>query len=244
MPLRDHFRPPVNHHHAWDELHGGWPMKIVEALQSRLPAEYTAAPQVHLGGSVEIDVGTYEKLNGGNGHFAGSEGGGTATAVWTETEPTLKLETELPQFDEYEVRIYDLQRQRRLVAAIELVSPSNKDRPDSRRAFVAKCAALLLQEVSVTIVDVVTTRESNLYGELVEFLDLGRHSAAQPLPPIYAAACRGLIRRHRWNFETWHQPLEIGQPLPRLPIWLAEDLFVPLDLESSYEETCRVLRIA
>src|SRR5687767_10470485 len=60
MPLRDHFRPPVNRHHAWDELHGGWPMKIVEAIQPLLPANFTAAPQVHLGGAVEIDVGTYE----------------------------------------------------------------------------------------------------------------------------------------------------------------------------------------
>jgi hypothetical protein len=244
MPLRDHFRPPVNHHHAWDELHGQWPAMMVLQLTGILPPEYTAAPQVHLGGAVEIDVGTYEKLNGGNGHLAESNGGGIATAVWTETKPSLSLETELPEFDEYEVRIYDVERQRRLVAAIELVSPSSKDRPESRRAFVAKCATLLLQGVSVTIVDVVTTRESNLYDELVDFLDLGKLSVAESKPPIYAAACRGIIRRQRWKFETWHQSLNVGQPLPRLPVWLAEDLVVPLDLESSYEETCRVLRIA
>jgi hypothetical protein len=29
-----------------------------------------------------------------------------------------------------------------------------------------------------------------------------------------------------------------------LPLWLAGNLGVPLDLEASYEETCRVLRIA
>ena len=32
MPLRDHFRSPVNDKHTWDELHGGWPMMIVRAL--------------------------------------------------------------------------------------------------------------------------------------------------------------------------------------------------------------------
>jgi hypothetical protein len=26
MPLRDHFRSPLNDVHSWDELHGGWPM--------------------------------------------------------------------------------------------------------------------------------------------------------------------------------------------------------------------------
>ena len=27
------------------------------------------------------------------------------------------------------------------------------------------------------------------------------------------------------------------------PVWLADDLAVPLELETTYEETCRVLRI-
>jgi hypothetical protein len=35
-----------------------------------------------------------------------------------------------------------------------------------------------------------------------------------------------------------------GRPLPPLPIWLDVDLGVTLDLEASYEDTCRVLRIA
>ncbi|MBW3543052.1 MAG: hypothetical protein KY476_22565 [Planctomycetes bacterium] len=28
MPLRDHFRSPLDDVHSWDELHGGWPMMI------------------------------------------------------------------------------------------------------------------------------------------------------------------------------------------------------------------------
>ena len=44
--------------------------------------------------------------------------------------------------------------------------------------------------------------------------------------------------------EAWAHPLELGRPLPTLPLWLAENLAVPLELEPSYEETCRILRIA
>jgi hypothetical protein len=146
--------------------------------------------------------------------------------------------------DEYEVRVYDSARDRRLVAAIELVSPSNKDRPETRRAFVAKCAALLQQQVSVAIIDVVTTREFNLYAELLEFLGRTDPSLAQPPGALYAVACRGTMPRKRWLFEAWHRGLTLGQPLPALPIWLADDLAITLDLENSYEETCRVLRIA
>jgi hypothetical protein len=38
--------------------------------------------------------------------------------------------------------------------------------------------------------------------------------------------------------------MHLGQSLPALPIWLDIDLSISLDLESSYEETCRFLRIS
>jgi len=34
-----------------------------------------------------------------------------------------------------------------------------------------------------------------------------------------------------------------GQPLPTLPLWLADNLAVPLELAECYEEPCRNLRI-
>jgi hypothetical protein len=80
--------------------------------------------------------------------------------------PHVHLGTET-ESDEYEVRVHDFERGRRLVAAIEIVSPSNKDRTESRRVFVAKCAAMLHKGVSVSIVDLVTARHFNLYTELL-----------------------------------------------------------------------------
>ena len=35
MPLRDHFRSPVNDTHSWDEVHGGWPMEIVRHYNNK-----------------------------------------------------------------------------------------------------------------------------------------------------------------------------------------------------------------
>ena len=37
MPLRDHFRSPVNDKHTWDEVHGLWPGMIVRELFEILP---------------------------------------------------------------------------------------------------------------------------------------------------------------------------------------------------------------
>jgi hypothetical protein len=42
----------------------------------------------------------------------------------------------------------------------------------------------------------------------------------------------------------WAYPLAVGQPLPNLLILLTDESNVLLELEASYEETCRVLRIA
>jgi hypothetical protein len=66
----------------------------------------------------------------------------------------------------------------------------------------------------------------------------------QPKAPcLYVVACRNVLKRNKWRFESWFQTLALGQPLPTLPIWLDDDLAVPLELEGCYEQTCRALRI-
>jgi hypothetical protein len=244
VPLRDHFRPPLDDDTSWEGLPGGWPMMIVADLSEKLPPRYVAAPRVHSGALVEIDVATYEKgdlpspVPG-----SASDEGSVATAVWAPPQPTFAVAADLPDQDEYEVRVYDLKRNRRLVAAVEIVSPGNKDRPEHRRAFVAKCAALLQQRVSVAIVDLVTTRQFNLYGELLEVIGERDPLLAPEPPPLYAVACRGTRKADGWHFEAWAQALALGQPLPTLPLWLADNFAVSLELETSYEQACRILRI-
>src|ERR1051325_3886880 len=125
MLLRDHFRSPLNDVRSWDELHGQWPAVIVQQLGKKLPPRYIAAPRVHFGSQVEIDVAAYETETGDSiAPAAGQGNGAVATAVWAPARPTLAVETDLPDADEFEVRVYDTERGRRLVAAIEIVSPA------------------------------------------------------------------------------------------------------------------------
>lgn len=245
MPLRDHFRPSANLLTSWERIHGGWPMVIVQFLVHKLPRRFVASANVHHGSSVEIDVATYEideadslAMEAGNG-----DGGGVATAVWAPAKPTLAVATDLPSPDDCEVLVYDAKSGGQLVAAVEIVSPANKDRPDHRAAFVAKCAALLQNRVSVCIVDLVTTRPFNLYHDLLELIGQADPSLGPEPPASYAVSCRGTKRGKDWLLETWNQPVAVGQPLPTLPLWLADNLAVPLELEASYEDTCRTLRI-
>ncbi len=241
MPLRDHFRSPVNDTHSWDEVHGQWPGEIVRDLTTILPTGFRAAPKVHLGSAFEVDVAGYD-LDTRDPDAPPSSDGGTATL--TTQSPTHTVEVDLSDQDEYEIRVYDTERGRQLVAAIEIVSPSNKDRTTAREVFVGKVTALLREGVCVSLVDLVSVRQANLYTELLA--KLGRSDPAlAPTPPhLYAVTLRARKSKRRKLLDAWFYPMTVGQPLPTLPLWLAPDLHVMLPLEPSYQETCRVLGIA
>src|SRR5438046_10333452 len=119
MPLRDHFRPPLDELRHWEGFYATWPVMIVALLRRKLPRRYFAEPRVHSGSSAEIDVATFEdegesvsRAGEGNGS------GGVATAVWAPPRPTLAVVTDLPAQDVYEVLVSDEQRHRRLVPAV------------------------------------------------------------------------------------------------------------------------------
>lgn len=236
MPLRDHFRPPVSKRHSWEGFHGGWPMAIIQQLREQLPPGFTAAPIVRLGSAVDSPI-IVEDL---------------PAPPRDALAPVVAREVEEQEEYEYEVHVYETQREhegaereRTLVAAIELVSPANKDRPRSRNAFVAKCAELVRRGVAVSIVDLVTVKSFNLYAELMTFTG---HGDADPMcanpPPTYAASVRRGPRGEKVLFEAWSRALVVGEPLPLLPLWLSPEVSVALDLERSYESACHSLWIA
>lgn len=246
MPLRDHFRPPVSKRSSWEGLHVGWPAAMMMQLNRVLPATFVAEPRVHLGTYSDMAGRPSEEeaeadivLNSGNG----PANGGVAIATWAPPAPSLTVETEFPEQYAYEVLIFDLERERQLVAAVEIVSPANKDRPDSRQLYIAKCANLLQKGVCVSLVDLVTVRNFNLYVELLALLRRRDPAFASDPPPTYAATCRKRLAGDKSWLDTWSNRLTLGQPLPKLPIRLADDLPVLLDLEESYEAACRVLKI-
>lgn len=239
MPLRDHFR--VGRNHIRSEVHGGWPMEICRHLLTILPKGFRSAPTVNLGTSFEVDIGAYENDGTPASRFIDSNGG---MATMVQEAPTLTIEADVSDQDEFEVKIYDVEYGRELVAVIELASPSNKDRPQTREKFANKCIALLQKGICVSIVDFVTERRANLYTEV-----LARVGGADPKlgatpPHLYAVTMRTRPRpKGRDLLDAWFYPMAVGEPLPTLPIWLRPDLRVVLPLETSYETTCDILGV-
>jgi hypothetical protein len=242
MPLRDHFHSPWSDENYWEGFHSAWANTIVRHLNgSLLPAQFRAVPQVHLGASVETDVATFEHLTANGSAAAEASSSAVATAVWAPPEPTQTLTVEFPDQDVCEVRVYDAERGMRLVGAIEFVSPGNKDRPEARQVFVAKCAAYLKEQIGLIIVDVVTERQANLHDELLRLVAPEKPAVADS--QLYAVAYRRLANGRFGRIDMWPFSLTVGQPLPILPLWLASELPIRIDLETTYEETCQVLRI-
>lgn len=238
MPLRDHFHPPLDLEVDWGSFHSAWANTLVRRFNERiLPARYRAQPELRLGQQVVVDVATLERESS----IESGGGNGVATAVWAPATVSRSTVVTFPARDVFEIRVTDPRR--RLVAAIELVSESNKDRPDARRDFAIKCASYLQQQVSVVIVDAVTSRQSDLYGELRSLLNLPAGPEWPSDPPVYAVALRTTKEGESWHLDAWEESMAVGAALPTLPLWLASDLAVPVELEETYAETCKVLRI-
>src|SRR5262249_36285381 len=99
--------------------------------------------------------------------------------------------------------------------------------------------------ICVSIVDVVTVRQFNLYTELLTLIGKEDPTLGTEPPHLYAVTIRGRTGAGpRALLDTWFYPLTPGQPLPSLPLWLTAERSISLDLEASYEDPCRVLRIA
>ncbi|MCI0704589.1 MAG: DUF4058 family protein [Planctomycetia bacterium] len=134
-----------------------------------------------------------------------------------------------------------------LVAAIELVSEANKDREEHRRSFVVKCASYLQKGVSLVVVDTVTTYSADLHDELCDLIEGGeplRWSSPTGLSVmVYRATRVSAETSPLLKLDVYPYQLGVGSALPTVPLWLAHDLAVPLELELTYAQACRSLRI-
>ncbi len=165
--------------------------------------------------------------------------------TWAAPAPALAVAVDLATVDGVEVQVFADDGDPRLAAAVELLSPRNKDRPAARQAFAVKCVGYLQQGSSVVVVDTVTTRRADLNRTILSLLGVDVGAAALPLASLLSTVSYRAVGREEESqqLQVWPAPLAVGQPLPTLPLWIAADFSVPLDLEASYQMTCADLRI-
>ncbi|OWK36146.1 hypothetical protein FRUB_08709 [Fimbriiglobus ruber] len=164
-----------------------------------------------------------------------SADGGVATQARIQpvlAPPDLVVPVVFPP--EFTVNVYETSGGPTLVAVLELVSPANKDRADSRRAFAGKCAGYLYRGLGLIVVDVVTSRLSRPLEDLLTLLD-----PALPYPDagnLTAVSYRPARTNDADSIEFRIKPLAAGAPLPELPLFLDAGRVVTVDLEATYQE--------
>src|SRR5207237_301196 len=152
--------------------------------------------QTHKGAAAEIDVATYEEA--GAAPTPAGNGSATATAratTWAPPAPPLTMPAVFPEG--FEVRVFSTEAGPVLVGAVELVSPRNKDRADSRRAFATKCANYLYHGISLIIVDIVTARTANLHNETMRLMEADPRFQMPADGALYAVAYRPVRRAEK-----------------------------------------------
>jgi hypothetical protein len=210
-------------------------------LNESLPPDYFAEFQVTVGTRIEVDVGTFTESGVPEEHIPQGPATAVLTRAWAPATPVAVIPAIFP--DDFQVKVFSSLAGPTLVAAIELVSPGNKDRDEARRAFAAKCAAYLQRGIGVVVVDIVTSRHDNLHDELMALLG---HTDGFKFPtptPLYATAYRPAHREERNEIDVWRHELGIGQPLPTVPLAVRGLGCLPIDLEGTYMEARKRGRI-
>lgn len=233
MPLLDHFNPPISKFVSWRTFHGTWAVEMARLLNERvLPPGYRAMPFVNRENPFEIDVATIEESPAENG----AEG-----VSWQPESPPVAVAINPEIIETARVDVMTDDGDPRLAAAIELVSPRNKDRASARETFAAKCAECLRSGSGLVVVDAVTNRRGDVHAAILEAI--GASEAELGVTGPSAISYRAVLSNGEAELQAWPKPLIVGKPLPTVPLWLAADLAVKLDLEASHAATCEVLRL-
>ena len=215
----------------WTDRHNNLAGEIRRLLNKLLPKPFYAINERRVvlasrdaGGGRRPDSGVYEVPGGP----AGARAGLLPSVRVTPAVPVVVAEAA----DELELAYVEVRARDEedpLVTAVEILSPTSKERSRSRRAHVAKQREYAARGVSVVEIDLLRSGQRS---------PIGRRAVAllerQGRPGDYLTLVRrGLFRAG----ETLAFPVRLCEPLPVVPVPLAEGVAdVPLDLQHCFNE--------
>jgi len=226
MPLHD-----WSDRTGWEGMHYLWITELLRWVKPRLPIGYRAyissAPLLAVGAPLDRpDVGVRS---------------------WSPTEatrlpgpPVSETNTDADEPDEEiavatldpETAVY-VERQGRLIAAVELISPRNNDRPIARSAYLARYLGYLLDGAHLVLIDVHRRPVGFSFADQIATeLHLEQPSVPPPMAVSYRvgepAATGGRL------LAIWRRPMTVDDTLLPIPLPLTSQQEVILDLDQTY----------
>jgi hypothetical protein len=224
MPLHDWSETA-----GWEGMHLFWMTELARQLRGRLPIGFRAylgpGPAVAVGsppGRPDVSVRTHAVEDRSAevpqaGLDSQIEPDVEVAVMALETPPTLYVE-----------------RADRIVAAVELVSPRNKDRPEARTNYLNRYAGYLVGAVHLLLVDVHPRPARFSFAEEIA-RTLGIPNQPTLSPPMAVSYRVGEPAATGGRFlAIWRRSLTAGEALPAMRLALDTDLAVNVDLEAAY----------
>ncbi len=231
MPLHD-----WRDDRGWDSIHLVWQNQLLDWIQPRLPAGYRA----YLGA---VPALTIDIPNGRPDLSVRNWRPPQAPAAASDAATPPAQDTMAPDAESVATLTLDPMRaihidlHGQLIAAVELVSPRNKDRPDSRDRYLARYLGYIRQGVHLLLIDVLPRPAGFSFADAMA-ANLGFEQPACPAP--FAVSYRvGESVPDGTLLARWVRPLRVGAPLPTIPLALTVQEWIPIDLEHTYREAAR-----
>lgn len=220
MPLHDWNLTP-----GWEGVHHIWMTELARLLKARLPTGYRAI------------IGSVPVVGVDSGVFKPDVSVRTGPETEPEDAPS-EAESLRPDFEAAVAELTEesavfVERAGRLVAAVELISLRNKDRPDSRRDTGLRYLSYLKNGVHLMIVDVHPRPRGFSFAAMFHD-ELGFEHPGIPVPMAASYRVGEPLAEMGRFLAVWQRPMTIGESLPELPLPLTVHESVVVDLESTY----------
>jgi hypothetical protein len=231
MPVHDWTRVEAGIFHAF---HAAWVAGIQTSLNSGLlPTGYYALAEQHFGRAIADVLTLHGRPTPENPFPSSPDAGGTAVA---EAPPRVRRRQTLEQPSLARRRTLAVRHVsgHRLIALLEIVSPSNKDRARTVEEFAAKAVSALDAGVHVLLVDLLPPGPNDpqgMHGVIRQRLDDSDEPYDLPAdePLTLASYAAGL------NVEIYLEHVAVGAVLPEMPLFLHSDRYINVPLEPTYQ---------
>lgn len=234
MPVHNWTRVDAGIFHAF---HLSWLGRLQDALNDGImPEGYYALAEQHAGRLIPdiLTLNVNSPPNVEDVSLSGPETGGTAVA---DAPPKVRRKHSVQMTAKGRRRSLAIRHVsgHRLVALLEIVSPSNKDRAASVRDFVTKVVTALEYGVHVLFVDLFPPGRHDPHGLHDAVLQhLEEPESPYELPPdepltLASYAASAVI-------EMYIEHVAFGASLPDMPLFFLPDRYVEVPLETTYQQ--------